>query len=389
MTTSVSNQAKELSVLASSPIWASDAIVPIPVVASRGTQFTLASEGGYESSTIQIETTKESAEEWYDRGLGMDIKIHGADGIKELWNGFVNTVTVTMGTLTASKGPLLGIANDANLVYSSVDTSTVPPVVGGRTFTGWNADDDSQEKYGTIQKVLSAGGIPVANADQVRDTFLAETKEPETDRQLNIGATANPKVTLGCLGYIYFMKVYVYNSTTTGTRTISDRIVDLLSADPSSRLSTDDEFIISNATTIARYTNDNKLAFDHLKNAVSQGDASFNRYIYGIYKGRKMHYEAAPTTIEYYHRIFDEKQRIESVGGVEVEPWHVQAGKWLMISDWLIGKTVPGADPQTDQRAMFLEKVIYTSPRTLSLIGSKVNTLPQLLGRLGLAGIGA
>ena len=185
------------------------------------------------------------------------------------------------------------------------------------------------------------------------------------------------------------LELFTYSTTTTGTRAYSDRIQDALGADPNSIFSTDYTGITTNSATVPYYDNDDRTAWQIIKGIISKGDTSYNRYTFGIYQDRKAFYDAAPTSIEYYHKLSDNKQRIETAGGVEIKPWDVLPARWLQISDWLIGRTPPTTDFRQDPRNMFVESVQYTAPWGLSISGNKIDTLPQILGQLGLTGIGA
>jgi len=47
------------------------------------------------------------------------------------------------------------------------------------------------------------------------------------------------------------------------------------------------------------------------------------RYVCGIYAGRKCYYNAAPTNTAYYQYLLDPQQRITTPVGAEVKPWDV------------------------------------------------------------------
>jgi hypothetical protein len=94
--------------------------------------------------------------------------------------------SLSSSNMTIRYGPVLGIGNQVSLVYSTVDTSVTPPAVGVRKETATNDDLVSQAKYGIIRKVLSSGGCTAANADIIRDVFLAEGAYPVTTQTLTM-----------------------------------------------------------------------------------------------------------------------------------------------------------------------------------------------------------
>lgn len=344
--------------------------------------------GGFWSASISFSAQQFYLENWYMNGLGRDITVYN-DYLLPIWNGFVNKISIRLGSLAATRGPLMDIGNRVNLVFSTVDTTTDPPIVGIRESTGVVNDTDSQTKYGIIEKILSTGGANLTTAEQIRDVYLEENKEPETSEDITLGEMSQPSVTLECLGYVNLFELYTYTSTTTGTRAYNDRIEDVLGADPNSIFSTDYINIVANAATVSRYDNDDRTAWQVIKGIISKGDTAYNRYTFGIYDDLKAHYAVAPTTIGYYHNITDRKQRIIDSVGQEVKPWNVRPAKWLQVPDWLIGRSQAGGSLRDDPRNMFVESVRYMAPYGLSLSGNKIDTLPQVLGQLGLTGIGA
>jgi len=127
--------------------------------------------------------------------------------------------------------------------------------------------------------------------------------------------------------------------------------------------------------------------WDYIKALTSRGDASDNRYTFGIYNGRKAYYTVQPTTNTYVQRLTDPKVRVETLTGQEVYPWNVTAAKWLFYPDFLIGRIAP-SNLRDDPRYEFIETVSYSAPWGLTHNGSKVGRLDQKLAKLGLGGVG-
>lgn len=285
----------------------------------------------------------------------------------------------------------------------------------------------------------------------------------------------NLQLTLECRGYVHWLGSFTYSSSVTGTEDLSDKIQNVLGADPNSTFSTDYGKITTNTLAVKAYEQDNKTAWDLILGLTAMGDSSDNRYIFGIYEGRQAIYEQIPSSIEYlgsqgslqisrgpllevanqvdliYSTIdtsvsppvlgvriatgstsdaesqskygviekilstggsttieaeqirgtFLQENKepqttqdrlddalIEDLSGNQVQPWNVKPGRWLSKTDFLIGQSTP-ADLHNDLRAIFIESVTYNAPYQLSISGGKVDTLPQLLAKYGLAGVGA
>jgi hypothetical protein len=345
--------------------------------------------GGYWSARFTISDRQDNIEDWLDRGIGRHVEVYD-NALVKIWEGFVDKVGVNLGALSSPRGPELNIGNRVSVAYSTVDTSENPPVMGVRARTALADDAASQASYGILQTLLSAGGMTAVEADQARDTYIAENKEPETSQSITLGGTQGPSVTVECLGYVHWFTKYIYNQVAnSGTLDLDAKLQAVISADPNTLFDTGFQEITANTLAVQRYENKDKKAWDLIKSLVALGDASDNRYLFGVYDDRVPRYEAAPTTLEYTMRLGEEEPRIENeAAGTRVFPWNVLPGKWLLITDFLIGKT-DETDLRLDPRAMFVESVTYTAPWGLTLAGGKTDKLSQQLAKLGLAGIGA
>ena len=343
--------------------------------------------GGYKSATANLGVSLADLDEWLDTGLGRDITLHTAD-LNIRFNGFVNNLIATIGGLNITIGPLMQIANRAKCVYSTVDTSISPPAVGVRAVTSLYNSTASQAIYCTLAKVLSIGGSTLANAQQIAQSYIAEYDIPQVSQSLSLGGGGGISLKLDCLGYGAFLETYPYINTSSGTTTISARLPLILAANPSGIYSTDYSEIASNTTTIPIYENNDRTAWTQIASLIDKGDASFNRYIFGIYAARRAFYNAVPSAIEYYHQVTSEYPEVTDVQNARVNAWDILPGKWLQVNDILVGRVNPSS-LSADPRNIFIESVSYTAPYGLSITGGKVSRLAQYLGRLGLAGVSA
>jgi len=327
-------------------------------------------------------------EEWLENGLGRHIVVYN-EGAQVIWEGFVNDMEATIGGLSIKRGPLMGVANKVAIIYSTVDTSVSPPAVGVRKKLAYANDTASQAKYGILEKVLSVGGATSANAAYIRDTFIADSAEAETTpTQIVLGGTGGLSMSLNCLGYVHWMNAYTYNSTTTGTTTLSARIQAVLTADPNTILSTDYGRITANTLSVPAYEQDDPLALAYVNGLVVLGDVAYNRYTFGIYADRQAYYTVMPSTQEYTWRISDGGEVYTPLGEM-VRPWDVKPARWVQIPDFLIGRISDATALRDDPRMMFVESLTYSAPYGLTLTGAKIAKLPQILGQLGLMGVGA
>lgn len=101
--------------------------------------------GGYWSARIRLDGRQVDLEDWYERGLDRRIVAYSPDGLV-VWEGFVNSVRLTLGGLQKTIGPVLEIANNVRLTYSFIAAGGVN--IGIRVTTDEVDDYESQARYG-------------------------------------------------------------------------------------------------------------------------------------------------------------------------------------------------------------------------------------------------
>lgn len=389
MSTSSNLSTIGLTAYAENPVWAASARYQIQLnPLMEGYSHTIDANGGYKSASLGLKLRQDEIEDWLESGLGRHIVIYNEGGAIK-WEGFVNDIEASIGGLTIRRGPLMSVANKVRIIYSTVDTSTTPPTMGVRKKLAYANDTASQTKYGIIEKTLSTGGSTEANAAYIRDTYIGENAEAETTPlSIAVGGGGDLTIKLNCLGYIHWLNAYPYNNATAGTTTISARIQAVLTADPNGIISTDYTKITANTMSIPAWENDDPLAWDYINGLVVMGDAAYNRYTFGLYANRRAYYSVVPSTQTYVWRIGD-GGNVYTPAGMIVDPWEVVPAQWVQIPDFMIGRIGNLTSIRDDPRFMFIESLTYTAPYGLTLNGAKVNTLPQILGQLGLSGIGA
>jgi hypothetical protein len=329
-------------------------------------------------------------EDWLDRGLNRHIEIYNP-ALDEVFEGFVNQVSYSAGTLSAVRGPLMSIANRVSVTYTPIlDATTVPPIEGTQWTTTIADDTDSQDKFAIVEKVVSGGRLlddgTTDQAAQMRDTYLEEYREPETTEDVSFGSTSEPTVQLEILGYVHRFAGYVYQDLTAATIQLDTKMQAVITADPNGLFSTDYTDIDANASLVSRYENDNRSGWDVIQELVATGDAAFNRYTFGVYGDRKSVYAAVPTDVAYDHMISGENIIITVHGteSIDVKPWDILPARWMFLQDFLVGKGGVPADLKLDPRFMFIESVRYTAPYQLDISGNKVRKISQMMAQRGL-----
>jgi len=349
---------------------------------------------GYKSISITI--TGELLgylDKWYDEGLGVHVEAYDQSG-RVIVAGFVNRITLESGTISASRGPLIDLCNRCSVIYTPIlDVSVSPPLTGAEKSTVIVDDDPSQQKYGIIEKVLSGGQLlddgTTDEAEDYRDRYIDENREPGTgDKTLSFGNSGNATIQLEILGYYAWLNLYIYSTIATGTTTISAKMQSVLGADPNGIFSTNYSEIETNNLLTMAYDNDNRTAQAIIERMVERGnDTDDRRRIFGIFDRQRAVYKTIPDEFDYLYKVSSRDQKIRRYGtgdaGAVVEPWNVDAGKWLFLGDWLPGRLTSTINKKDDPRAMFLDSVSYSAPYGLSLNGIGISELSQYLAKLG------
>lgn len=341
---------------------------------------------GYDTADFSMNIKLGDAEEWVD-GLGRYVETVD-DTLTQAWEGFVNKITIRAGAKTLTIGPLLDIINYGWGVYSTIDTSVDPPILGEREVTAVVQDATSQSKYGVLHGVLSLGGSTSAEAVRAVTRFLSESKFPEQSGDDNLGSVGQVQVQADCLGFGHLLNSYVPSFSGTGQENVSLHIQKVINASPNAAsgiYSSDFSQLTTNTFQVGVAEKNDKKAITLIEDAVGLGDASDNRYLFGFYNNRQVYYAPAPSAVEYQYTIGDNLQIIELVGGGDHMPWNVRPGKWIMSTDFLVGRSAP-ANLREDFRARFIESTTYKAPWSLRVKGGRNDEMPQLLAKIRMGG---
>lgn len=341
----------------------------------------------YNKAVIELKGDHLDAEDWIEYGLGRDVSALDA-ALDTSFNGFVNKTEIVAGGLTVRRGPLLGIGNRVSAVHAVLDNTVNPPTVGDRTVTVIVEDDESQAKYGIIEKVVSAGQISTAEANQVRDAYLEENRFPETSQGINsTDSGSGITIRLECLGYGHWLQTFVYNQNmVSGTTQISDKIEAVLTAESAVNaiISTDYAKIAFNGVLVSAYENDDPYGLTMIKELVAYGDVNYDRFLFQIDRNRQAVYFEQPIDPEYQISIAENQLR--TMAGSPVMPWGIRPGRWIFVNDFLTGMS-PSETIRTDPRMVFIESIDYTAPYGYRIQGSKSSTVKQILSQFGMKGL--
>lgn len=350
-----------LSVSAFPPIWTGLTNLVDDSLADRMTGYDheIRALGGMWEAKIPMTATLDEINDWILNGVGRHIEVYDAGGI--VFEGAVNEVDASVGSLSLKRGPLLGIANHVSVEYTTTGYNTTPPIPGHPATYGPVENTTSQDLYGIQTYVIDGGTITATEAEQMARDYLRENAFPKLTRDISGGGNG-VSLTLNVLGYIHWLKNEVYEQTaSTGTQNINTKLQAILAAEANAIFSTDYSRITSNATAVRQYENAQYTGWGLAKDLVSKSDSSNNRYTFGCYTGRKVRYETAPTSVEYHYAVTGEEQRVTTPSGQIVDPWRLKPGKWVLLEDAVQGSIMLVSSLREDLRTFFLESVTYSA----------------------------
>ncbi|MEE9573470.1 MAG: hypothetical protein V3W20_10510 [Candidatus Neomarinimicrobiota bacterium] len=354
--------------------------------------FSIRSIGGFWDASIKINYPLNRIEDWMDTGgitgLGRHIVIYNSS-LCVIWEGFVNSISATMGGVTYKIGTLKEIANRVSVAYSTVDTNITPPAVGGRETTDAANDTDSQDKYGIIEQIIPKGGATTVLAEQARDAWLKDRKDPQVNTRDNVTGQSGPNLQLNCLGYWHWLDLYTYTNIIGGDDNLSDFVETISGAQLNNIISTDYNLITSNTLQVPTYQDKKRKAGSILKTLNSFGDASNNRYTIGVYQDRKVVYEQIPENFDYQRRITSNSNILGRLQE-PIDPWDIVPGKWIFYPDFLSGRFPPVTSTtlSTDPRATLIQSMKFTAPNSVSISGERIGESDQIMAKFGLRGQG-
>jgi len=341
-------------------------------------------QGGFWSAKVDLGLTTLDALDWMMNGLGRRIEVSSNGSCA--WRGFVNAMTLTLSGFTWRRGPLLDIANRVIVSYAALDTSN-PYHPGEHTLTTVANNVASQDKYGIIERVLSAGSVTSVDAVAIRDAYLAECSRVPDNKSLTLGGSSNatPNVILECLGVQAWLTTYTYAEAGTGTQNLSTKLQAVLAAS-GGRFSSDYTQITPNTLAVSKYEAGDRAAFEIVRELVSFGDAVTTRYTWGFYEHDVFAYTPILSNIPTYYYRVGENGVLWNAQLASVPIALVRPGKWLSVTD--MDTLSQGVVEMNDPKATFIEALNFQAPNRLMLSSAPVSSISQKLAQLGLSGMG-
>jgi hypothetical protein len=329
---------------------------------------------------------RETIDDWINNGLGRRLVTFN-HAQQPIWSGFANLVRAQVGPASYSAGPLLGVTNRGSVMFSRLYDDVSPPVVGSGESTPIAEDADSQLRYGILETVWNGGTMTLENAEQQRDILLEERRLPDKSQE-SANLPGEGTLSIEWLGFVHFLGRYVYNDLTNLTTTVSDKLLDVLAAEPNGLFSTDYSQVAENLFLTTAYEDQNRYGLDILQSLTALGDINLDRHLFMVRANQRIYYRPIPasTEVTYLQYLTDYGHEYRLAGNnAVVQPWDLEPGKWLLIADFAPYSPQPYG--KKNLRLQFIERVSFSTPRAVRLAGAKVEAGPQLLAQLGLGGM--
>lgn len=356
-----------------------------------GYSHNIAAVGGFWDATLNISVGEGVAQDWYANGLGRQMHVKNQFG-GTVWRGFVNKITIAVGSQNISRGPLIEVVNRASAAYTPRDFTVYPPVDGTSTVTLLADNALSQANYGIFEQSVAAGTTTELVAIAVRDLFIEQNRLPKTTGDFSISGVGQPMtITLELLGNIHWLEVYPYNNYVPAVITAYQKILAVLNANTTINpgvFSTDYQFITDNAYAVEQLEDKNRFAWDVINEVLSFGNGSNDvRRLFGMYENDQLYYSEIPSVISYEYKLSMQNQKVTDYNtNMIIFPWDIRPGKWIRTSDWMIGTIVDTTDLFGDARNKFIENVNFSAPYTVGITGSPFDKLSQMLSKITYTG---
>jgi hypothetical protein len=373
------------------PVWYSQRSVLSDSVHKTATAFSMekGADGGCLSSSLSASIPAWDGARWLS-SLGYDMVVYN-QAAQNIWQGFVNKVTVNNGGTSYTVGPLLDMATAVRVTYQAVSYNTNPPIGGQQAVTSLATSAVSISRYGRLETVLSGGQGLLANMEDLRDSYLAEYRVPFSGQDVTLASGNAPSVELEMLGYQELLGRAYFAQSGTGNQHSSVKIRAVLNSHPT--LTFDLRGVTDNTLNTPVYSQGDKTGLDEIKDIVARGDTSDRRYVFRVEPGLAAPSKpvtSSPDDLGYVLLLGNNGVFLETSDGVAVLPWDVNPGVWLLNAsqgaDW--GVQSSALDMKNDPVTyMFIERMSYSAPNNLVLYGGRVSRLGQKLAKMGLGGM--
>jgi hypothetical protein len=358
--------------------------------------FTSTAMGGYGTATVELSAHDVEAWNWLNTYLGCRIVFSSPYASNQdliVWEGLVHTVTINDGKNVTSRS-LANLYNRVRVTYSTItyDPVTNVPIFGTQITTADANDTTSQALYGIRVLNYVIGGSNATDAAYLRDTLLAQYKQPlamEQDaRRGGGGDPSSVHVTVECVGIWETLDKLFYTQTASTGNANIDVMVKACLTSVAQFASSDQSNVAINTQQKSQYSQGNVTAQVYLNGLCGLGGPNNLRYFLQFLDNGEPYYFEQPTTPAYRARRLDPAEAIyDAATNLVVPPWMVLPGQLISFDD-LIPDAIVYSSALANARQILIGETRYTAPGLLEIVPLVANPADITLARMGLSAIG-
>lgn len=316
----------------------------------EGYRHVIKAVGGFESASFRLKGTRDYLDEWFEDGLMRRIALYNPEAVM-IWEGFVNRLRYTIGTLQKTRS-MDGMYNRVVQLYTPIVSEPEEPVIVDPPHDPIYDHAGSVAEWGVKSVFISGGEMTDEEAFAWGRAILRDRHEPPIGDSVNTQAADPPFIEVECLGYYHTLKWMPFLPEET-TCTVSEAEVQAHQAiqevlqfysdcvNPG-WISTDTDWIDFNFL-LYRQRSEQKSCWDVIADIIRLGGLGGERWVGGIYQHRQMVYKAAESLDTLYGEFMqmtrsldDREQKVYDELGVEVKPWDMLPDRILRTVDLLM-----------------------------------------------------
>jgi len=270
----------------------------------------------------------------------------------ESWEGEIIEIELML------RGILYRRTLDPERWHNKVKVRYTDESTGNSTATAWGEETDSSDVYGESCYIDLIGETSAAAATALRDRRLAEFAFPKSvpAGSLSFGQESfqEDALRVRCAGYAYSMNRR-FQESDIASAAISTQLAALAG---NSEFVTAGDIDTNSLSAPVKASDIPQRLWDAAEELILMGDASGNRWVGGVYKGRKFNYCPAQTSVTHYWR----NGRLTDLIGRPVIPSLIWPNIIVQISDTPLGVTPPGGAAWDSPRNLWIEEVEFIAP---------------------------
>lgn len=304
---------------------------------------TISAVGGFDVASFTLKGNRDYLDDWFDDGLMRRVELQNPEGIT-VWEGFVNRLNYTVGTLTKTK-TVENMYNRVYVQFSPLDFSVFPPIASPPQT--WTFDDaTSQARYGIKSIIISGGERAATTVYDWGRTILKNRKDVQIGETVNTSGQDSTLIGVECKGYWHTLKWLPYINNATGyiqAHQVIEEVIRYFNSQNQGWFPMDFGWLDYNFRTAQRGSDSLQTCYEIINNIILEGGSGGERWVGGFYQGRKFSYKPAEDfqglyadEVDLYRSLSDPAQFIyDSATGTEVKPWDMVPDRILRTVDIL------------------------------------------------------